>query len=177
MMAQEEWDWIVEHAHGTFDHVVLASSLPVFLPVGIHHLEAWNEAMCDGAWGGLVQRLGERLRRAVDLEHWAAYQLSFGRLVDLLRSISVGLDGRPPASITHPQWGRAHDVRGGRRPRRSIGQRARAPDRLLAVSQPLEGARAPDREDDGVTGGRESLLALGSTRRRRADGGLVETRG
>ena len=100
MMAQEEWDWIVEHAHGTFDHVVLASSLPVFLPVGIHHLEAWNEAICDGAWGRLVQRLGERLRRAVDLEHWAAYQLSFGRLVDLLRSISVGLEGRPPASIT-----------------------------------------------------------------------------
>ena len=100
MMAQEEWDWIVEHARGSFDHVVLASSLPVFLPVGIHHLEAWNEAVCDGVWGGLVQRLGERLRRAVDLEHWAAYQLSFGRLVDLLRSISVGLDGRPPASIT-----------------------------------------------------------------------------
>ena len=100
MMAQEEWDWIVEHAHGSFDHVVLASSLPVFLPVGIHHLEAWNEAICDDAWGGLVQRLGERLRRAVDLEHWAAYQLSFGRLVDLLRSISVGLGGRPPASIT-----------------------------------------------------------------------------
>ena len=100
MMAQEEWDWIVEHARGSFDHVVLASSLPVFLPVGIHHLEAWNEAVCDGVWGGLVQRLGERLRRAVDLEHWAAYQHSFGRLVDLLRSISVGLDGRPPASIT-----------------------------------------------------------------------------
>jgi len=100
MMAQEEWDWIVEHAHGSFDHVVLASSLPVFLPVGIHHLEAWNEAVCDGVWGGLVQRLGERLRRAVDLEHWAAYQHSFGRLVDLLRSISLGLDGRPPASIT-----------------------------------------------------------------------------
>ena len=100
MMAQEEWDWIVEHAHGSFDHVVLASSLPVFLPVGIHHLEAWNEAVCDGVWGGLVQRLGERLRRAVDLEHWAAYQHSFGRLVDLLRSISLGLDGRAPASIT-----------------------------------------------------------------------------
>src|SRR4029079_15122699 len=91
MMAQEEWDWIVEHAHGSFDHLVLASSLPVFLPVGIHHLEAWNEAVCDGVWGGLVQRLGERLRRAVDLEHWAAYQHSFRRLVDLLRSISLGL--------------------------------------------------------------------------------------
>jgi hypothetical protein len=100
MMAQVEWDWIVEHAHGSFDHIVLASSVPVFLPVGIHHLEAWNEAVCDGAWGRLGQRLGERLRRAVDLEHWAAYELSFRRLMDLLRSISQGLGGNPPASIT-----------------------------------------------------------------------------
>jgi len=97
MMAQDEWDWIVEHAHGAFDHLVIASSLPVFLPPGIHHLEAWNEATCDGAWGSVVQRLGEWLRRAVDLEHWAAYQLSFRRLVDLLCSVS---SRESPASIT-----------------------------------------------------------------------------
>jgi PhoD-like phosphatase len=100
MMAQDEWDWIVEHARGSFDHVVVATSVPVFLPVGVHHLEAWNEAVCDGAWGRLAQRLGERLRRAVDLEHWAAYELSFRRLLDLLRSISHGLGGDAPASIT-----------------------------------------------------------------------------
>lgn len=98
MMAQEEWDWIVEHAHGSFDHVVVATSVPVFLPSGIHHLEAWNEAICDGAWGSLAKRAGEWLRRAVDLEHWAAYQLSFRRLVDLLCSISLG--SNPPASMT-----------------------------------------------------------------------------
>jgi hypothetical protein len=97
MMAQDEWDWIVEHAHGDFDHLVIASSLPVFLPPGIHHLEAWNEAICDGAWGSLVKRVGERLRRAVDLEHWAAYQLSFRRLVELLCSVS---SRDSPASIT-----------------------------------------------------------------------------
>jgi PhoD-like phosphatase len=98
MMAQEEWNWIVEHAHGSFDHVVVATSVPVFLPSGIHYLESWNEAICDGAWGSMVQRAGEWLRRAVDLEHWAAYQLSFRRLVDLFCSISLG--SNPPASIT-----------------------------------------------------------------------------
>jgi hypothetical protein len=97
MMAQDEWDWIVEHAHGAFDHLVIASSVPVFLPPGIHHLEAWSEAICDGAWGSLVGRLGERLRRAVDLEHWAAYQLSFRRLVDLLCRVG---SRDSPASIT-----------------------------------------------------------------------------
>ena len=97
MMAQDEWDWIVDHAHGTTDHLVIASSLPVFLPHGIHHLQAWNEAICDGAWGFLAKRLGERLRRAVDLEHWAAYQHSFRRLVDLLCAVG---SQESPTSIT-----------------------------------------------------------------------------
>ena len=100
MVDEEEWNWIVEHAHGSFDHLILATTLPVFLPHGIHHLEAWNEAVCDGAWGSFAARLGERLRRAVDLEHWAAYQSSFRRLVELLRAISHGLGGDPPATIT-----------------------------------------------------------------------------
>ncbi len=98
MVDEEEWEWIAEHASGRFDHLILATSLPAFLPAGIHHLEAWNEAVCDGAWGAIAQRLGERLRRAVDLEHWAAYQQSFRNLTELLRSISRADD--PPATIT-----------------------------------------------------------------------------
>jgi hypothetical protein len=98
MVDEEEWEWIAEHAHGRFDHLILATTLPVFLPPGIHHLEAWNEAVCDGAWGAFAQRLGERLRRAVDLEHWAAYQRSFRHLTELLRSIGRG--DEPPATIT-----------------------------------------------------------------------------
>jgi hypothetical protein len=98
MVDEEEWEWIAEHARGHFDHLVLATTLPVFLPPGIHHLEAWNEAVCDGAWGAFAQRLSERLRRAVDLEHWAAYQRSFGHLTELLQSIGRG--DEPPATIT-----------------------------------------------------------------------------
>ena len=98
MIDAEEWDWIAEHAHGPFDHLILATTLPVFLPPGIHHLEAWNEAVCDGAWGAFAQRLAEWLRRAVDLEHWAAYQRSFRHLTELLRSISRS--DEPPATIT-----------------------------------------------------------------------------
>jgi hypothetical protein len=98
MIDDDEWAWIAEHARGRFDHLILATTLPVFLPAGIHHLEAWNEAVCDGAWGALAARLSERLRRAVDLEHWAAYQRSFCRLTELLQSIG-SVDGAP-ATIT-----------------------------------------------------------------------------
>jgi hypothetical protein len=99
MIDPEEWKWIEDHSHGSFDHLIIASTLPVFMDHGIHHLESWNEAVCDGVWGTWIARLGERLRRAVDLEHWAAFHDSYERLVDLLRLTSEGRDGQPPATI------------------------------------------------------------------------------
>ena len=99
MIDQEEWDWIVEHSLGRFDHLVIASTLPVFLPVGVHHLEAWNEAVCSGRWGNRAARLSERLRRAVDLEHWAAFNTSFERLCAWLEQLSAEDQDPPPATI------------------------------------------------------------------------------
>lgn len=100
MIDEEEWDWIVDHARGEFDHLVLASTLPVFTPKGIHHLEAWNEAICAGTWGRLAAQLGEKLRRGVDLEHWSAFHDSFERLCEWLVQIADGAEARqPPATI------------------------------------------------------------------------------
>jgi hypothetical protein len=100
MVDEEEWDWIVGHSSGAFDHVIIASTLPVFLQRGIHHLQAWNESLCAGRWGGIVAGLSERLRRAVDLEHWAAFNRSFEQLCDWLRTIAGGtVDALSPASI------------------------------------------------------------------------------
>ena len=78
MVDEAEWQWVTESVAGDWDHVVLASSLPLLLPYGIHGLEAWNEAVCGGAWGKRAARVGERVRRAADLEHWAAFGASFG---------------------------------------------------------------------------------------------------
>jgi hypothetical protein len=44
--------------------------------------------------------LSEQLRRAVDLEHWAAFNRSFEQLCDWLATIARGTEGsRPPATI------------------------------------------------------------------------------
>jgi hypothetical protein len=95
----DEWEWIVEHASGDFDHLLIATTVPWLLSPGLHHLEAWSERVCDGAWGGLAARAAEKLRRAVDFDHWASFGDSFHDLRGLLEEVGSGKRGRAPASI------------------------------------------------------------------------------
>ena len=99
MVDEGEWEWIEREARGDCNHLLLATTLPVLLAPAMHHLEAWNEAVCAGAWGRTAARLGENVRQALDLEHWAAFEESFARLAELLRAVGSGERGRPPASI------------------------------------------------------------------------------
>jgi len=99
MLSDAEWEWAEDQCTGDFDHLVIGTSLPMMLAPGMHHLEAWNEAVCDGAWGGLAARAGERIRQALDLEHWPAFQGSFRRLAALLEDVAAGRRGPPPATI------------------------------------------------------------------------------
>ncbi len=99
MVDAEEWDCIERWTQGEFDHILLGTSLPAFLGRGMHHLEAWNEAVAEGAWGRLAGGLAEKLRRAVDLEHWAAFGESLRDLEDLLERIASGRHGSAPGTV------------------------------------------------------------------------------
>lgn len=99
MLDAEQWRWLDGELRGDVDHLLLATSLPYLLPQAIHDAESWSEAICDGAWGSRAARLAERLRRMIDLEHWAAFRSSCERVARLLAEISSGGRGRPPASI------------------------------------------------------------------------------
>ena len=99
MVDDDEWAWITERARGDFDHLLIATSLPWLLGLGMHYVEGWSEAVAGGAWGQRWKRVGERARRSADLEHWAAFQRSFAQLTELQRSIAAGERGEPPASI------------------------------------------------------------------------------
>jgi len=99
MFDEREWRWVVEQTTGDFDHLVIANTLPVLLAPTFHWLEALSEAVCAGAWGATAARQGERLRQALDLEHWAAFQRSFHRLLELTREVGAGRRGAAPASI------------------------------------------------------------------------------
>ncbi|MGZ4665324.1 MAG: alkaline phosphatase D family protein, partial [Frankiaceae bacterium] len=104
MVGPEEWAWIDQHARGTFDHLLIATSLPFLLPEGIHHLEAWNEATCAGQWGKRFARTAEQLRQRADLEHWAAFGRSFTQMTQIVADVatSTGPDGAPSGRRTPP---------------------------------------------------------------------------
>ena len=97
MVDDAEWKWVAERCTGEWDHLLIATSIPLLLAPGMHHLEAWNEAICAGAWGKIPAKAGERLRQAVDLEHWGAFNASFRQMRDLLEEVGAGESA--PASI------------------------------------------------------------------------------
>jgi hypothetical protein len=96
---EEEWEWVVEHATGDFDHLLIATTVPFLLSPGFHYLQAWSERVCDGAWGRAPARAMEKLRRAVDFDHWASFDDSFQLLRRLLEEVGAGKRGKAPASV------------------------------------------------------------------------------
>ena len=74
MVSKDEFAWITEQVEGDFDHLLIGTSLPWLLARSLHDIEAWDEALADGARGKRLARFGEWLRRAGDLEHWAAFR-------------------------------------------------------------------------------------------------------
>jgi hypothetical protein len=94
MLPPTEWSWFTDQVHGDYDHLVVGSSLPWLLPPGIHHLESWNERLADSD-RPRVAAYSERLRRALDLEHWAAFRRSFDALAEVFARLGTGTPGQP----------------------------------------------------------------------------------
>jgi PhoD-like phosphatase len=99
MVDDEEWEWIHDTSRGEFDHLLLGMSDPFLLAPGIHDFQAWNNAVCGGAWGRALVPLAERMREDVDLDHWASFPRAFARLTHLLYEVGSGKRGPAPASI------------------------------------------------------------------------------
>ncbi|MEQ6023306.1 alkaline phosphatase D family protein [Streptomyces salinarius] len=125
MLDPGEAAWLREQimdGRGAYDHLLIGTSLPWLLPHLVHDVEAWNSAICGGERGARWARLGERIRRGADLEHWSAFPSSFTALGDLIAEAGTG-PGAPAtvsvlsgdvhhAYVAEPSWpGRAPDAR------------------------------------------------------------------
>jgi hypothetical protein len=100
MLDEAELAWFDERLQGGCDHLLIGTSLPFLIAPGIHDLEAIDEAMAEGAWGPVVGYVGERMRRALDLEHWAAFQDGFRQVFDVVVQVATGQRGPTPGTIT-----------------------------------------------------------------------------
>ncbi|MEJ7875697.1 MAG: alkaline phosphatase family protein, partial [Solirubrobacterales bacterium] len=95
-----EREWVWDKAKGDFDHLLIGASDPFLLTQSFHWLEAWNEKVVElKAWGPLASKVGEKMRRSVDFDHWSAFGFSFDKMTEFLRSAGSGEWGEPPATI------------------------------------------------------------------------------
>ncbi|MFI6524498.1 alkaline phosphatase D family protein [Streptomyces uncialis] len=100
MVDPDEADWLRAQAldtPGSYDHLLIGTSLPWLLPPLVHDAEEWDASLCRGTRGARWARFGEWLRRRADLEHWAAFPNSFAWLTDLIAEAGSGPSA--PASV------------------------------------------------------------------------------
>ncbi|GAA3797262.1 alkaline phosphatase D family protein [Streptomyces phyllanthi] len=117
MLNAGEAGWLREQVldtPGSYDHLLLGTSLPWLLPHLVHSAETWDSALCRGERGERWARFGEDLRRRADLEHWAAFPSSFEALAELIAEAGSG-EGAPAtvcvlsgdvhhAYVAEPSW-------------------------------------------------------------------------
>jgi hypothetical protein len=82
MVSDSEFEWLEEQSEGDFEHLLIGTSLPWLMPHAISHVQSMNEVACKRpGWRG---RLGEKVRRMGDLEHWPSFRASSDRLARLI---------------------------------------------------------------------------------------------
>ncbi|WP_326752478.1 alkaline phosphatase family protein [Streptomyces hirsutus] len=118
MLDPSEAAWLREQAldeRGAYDHLLIGTSLPWLLPHLVHDVEGWSSVLTRGDKGPRWARFGEWLRRAADLEHWAAFPESFGELAEVIAEAGTGPDAPATvcvlsgdvhhAYVAEPSWG------------------------------------------------------------------------
>ncbi|UUU34271.1 alkaline phosphatase family protein [Streptomyces sp. CA-210063] len=138
MLNPDATEWLRTQAldaRGSYDHLLIGTSLPWLLPHLVHDAEAWSAALCRGERGDRWARFGEDLRQRADLEHWAAFPASFEGLTRLIAEAGSGADAPATvlvlsgdvhhAYIAEPSWPEGD---AGGHPGGSGGDSGRAPD-------------------------------------------------
>lgn len=82
MLSTKDFQWLRESTASDREHLVIVSSLPWLLPQAVHHLQEWDEAICNSS--GRMAAYGEWLRQAGDLEHWASFRSSFDTFSEII---------------------------------------------------------------------------------------------
>ena len=139
ILDDSELAWLDEQMVGDVDHLLIGTSLPFLLSPGLHHAEAFSEALAQGGWGKRGARIGEKLRQGVDLEHWAAFQDGFQKVAAMALAVARGERGRAPGTVTFLSGDVHHSyVSEGRPTRQAMQDGGPIQSRILqAVCSPI----------------------------------------
>lgn len=143
LLDQTELDWLNSQLEGGFEHLLIGTSLPFMLARGLHHLEAFGEAVAGGAWGGHAAAAGEKLRQAVDLEHWAAFQDTFHAVGKMVTEVASGARGPAPSSVTFLSGDVHHSYVSEARPGRGSALPPLRSRLVQAVCSPIRNPLSP----------------------------------
>ena len=145
LLDDAELRWLDDQLRGDVDHLLIGTSLPFLLAPGLHYVEAFSEALAGGSWGDRFAGVGERLRRAVDLEHWAAFQESFAQVSEMVLAVARGERGRAPETVTFLSGDVHHSYVSEATPskRAARGRRPTASRILQAVCSPIRNPLSP----------------------------------
>ncbi|MGL4175982.1 MAG: alkaline phosphatase D family protein [Dermatophilaceae bacterium] len=99
MLDAEELRWLDGKLRGGYRHVFVGTSLPFLLPPGLHDVEVLDEAVAEGCYGRRPAALAERVRRRVDLEHWAAFTSGFDEVFEMVADLARGNRGAAPDTV------------------------------------------------------------------------------
>lgn len=99
MLDDAETAWLDEQLTGDVEHLLVATSLPFLLPMGLHRVEALDEALAEGKLGRHLAHAAEWLRQELDLEHWGAFSGSFAAVAQMVTEVADGRRGAAPSSV------------------------------------------------------------------------------
>ena len=111
------------------------------------------------------------MRRAADLEHWAAFGASFAEFERLLTGLATGAQGRPPASVIvlggdiHHSYLATVDFPAGTNPRSAVYQAVCSPIHNVLPGSFRLGQQLPTSRVGGLAG--DALARLAGVRRPR----------
>jgi hypothetical protein len=100
MLDAVEMGWVDDVLRGGSRHLFIGTSLPFLLPPGLHDFEAMDEAVAQGSYGPVLASAAERLRRTIDLEHWAAFNEGFDEVFEMVMEVARGERGPAPDTVT-----------------------------------------------------------------------------
>lgn len=134
MLDDSEMAWLDDLMQGDVQHLLVATSVPFLLAPGLHHVEAFAEALALGAWGRRGARAGEKIRQKGDLEHWGAFQSSFQKVSAMALEVARGERGRAPRTVTFLSGDVHHSYVSEARPRDGSALQSRM---IQAVCSPI----------------------------------------